>query len=155
MNEPQQITEPTRPPDAKPKPRPLVRRTALAAALLAACAAGAGAAALAQRGHQVTLVPLPPAPIAAMKDWSPVAVKGQVIEVFGNKFVLQDDSGRALIETGRRGESGTLVAKSETVTVQGRFEHGFVHAMAIQHGDGKIVLLDPPPPPPPPHGPLS
>ena len=91
-----------------------------------------------------------------MKDWNQVAVKGQVAEIFGNKFILADDSGRALIETGREGEGGKLVAKSETVTVQGRFEHGFVHAMAIQHSDGQTTMLGPPGPPPPrPHWPLS
>ena len=83
-------------------------------------------------GRAVTFVALAPAPITAMQDWSPVAVKGQVAEIFGNKFVIQDDSGRALVETGRQGEGGELVAKSETVTVQGRFEHGFIHAVAIR-----------------------
>ena len=81
-----------------------------------------------------------------------MAVKGKVAEIFGNKFILTDDSGRALIETGRQGEGGRLVAASETITVQGRFEHGFVHAMAIQHEDGRTDLIGPPAPP---HGPMS
>jgi hypothetical protein len=35
-----------------------------------------------------------------MTDWSTIEIKGQVAEIFGNKFVLQDASGRALVETG-------------------------------------------------------
>lgn len=131
------------------------RRSALAAALIGACALGAGATALAQRGRAVTLVALTPAPIATMKDWSPVAVKGQVAEVFGNKFIIQDDGGRALVETGRQGEGGGLVAPAETVTVQGRFEHGFIHAVAIQHADGHSDLVGPPGPPPHPPRPMT
>lgn len=143
------------PDPAAPAPprRTLPHRSALAAALLAACAVGAGATALAQRGRAVTVVALTPAPITAMKDWSPVAVKGQVAEIFGNKFVIQDDGGRALVETGRQGEGGGLVAPAETVTVQGRFEHGFIHAIAIQHADGHNDLVGPPGPPHPPRPP--
>ena len=136
-------------------PRNGRRRTAIAAALIGAFAVGAGATALAQRGRAVTFVALTPAPITAMKDWSPVAVKGQVAEIFGNKFVIQDDGGRALVETGRQGEGGGLVAKSETVTVQGRFEHGFIHAVAIQHADGRNDVVAPPGPPPHPPRPVG
>ena len=137
------------------KPAPNVRppwsstRTAVAAAIVGAFAIGAGATALAQRARPVTFVALTPGPVGAMKDGNPVAIRGEVAEVFGNKFVVQDDSGRALVETGPRGEGGGLAAKDETVTVQGRFEHGFVHAVAIQHGDGRTDVLAPPGPPRP------
>ena len=155
MTDPDTTLQPTRTTHPPPPNRLAVRRAALGAALLAACGVGAGATALAQRAHQPVLLALAPAPITAMQDGSQVAVRGQVAEVFGNKFILSDDSGRALIETGRKGEDGTLVAKSDNVTVQGRFEHGFVHALAIQYGDGRTVVLGPSGPPRPPHGPWS
>ena len=138
-------------------PKPLGggrRRAAAVAALLGAFAVGAGAATLASGGRQTTLVSLTPAPIAAMRDGSPVAVKGDVAEVFGNKFIVADDGGRALVETGRAGEGGSLVSNHEAVTVQGRFEHGFIHAVAITHADGRSDLVGPPGPPPR-HGLLS
>lgn len=128
------------------------RRAALGAALIGAAALGAGATALALQSRHVTFVALSPVPIDTLRDGADVAVKGQVAEIFGNKFVLADGSGRALIDTGRRGEGSPLVSPSETVTVQGRFEHGFIHAAAIQRGDGGAVMLDPPPPPRPPLG---
>ncbi len=127
--------------------RALPRRTIAAAALIAAAGIGAGATALAQKGRAVTLVALAPEPVSALKDGTMAAVKGEVAEIFGNKFVVGDGSGRALVETGRRGEDGTLVVKGEPVTVQGRFEHGFLHAAAITHADGHADALDPPPPP--------
>jgi hypothetical protein len=51
-------------------------------------------------------------------------------EIFGNEFIIQDDSGRALVDNRPERRTGKLVAKSETVTVQGRFEHGSIHAQA-------------------------
>jgi hypothetical protein len=44
-----------------------------------------------------------------------------------------------------------LVKPNETVTVQGRFERGFLHASVIQHEDGSADLVGPPKGPPP-HG---
>jgi hypothetical protein len=147
------------PPEPPPGFRPLQsgkRSPALFAALLVAFAVGGGVTAAALQARRPTLVMLTPAPITSTHDWSEVAVKGQVAEVFGNKFIVQDDSGRALVETGRSGESGKLVVKSETVTVQGRFEHGFIHAQAISHSDGRNDFVGPPgPPPPPPGGPVG
>jgi uncharacterized protein YdeI (BOF family) len=132
------------------------RRVALAAVLLGALGAGSGITAAALQARRPALIMLTPAPITSMQDWSEVAVKGQVAEIFGNKFIVQDDSGRALVETGRRGERGQLVAKSESVTVQGRFEHGFLHAEVISHPDGRNEFVGPPgPPPPPPGGPQA
>lgn len=155
MSEPKtSSTDPGRPPPRSAR-SPTRRRIGLGVAFLVACGIGAGATALAQRGRMQILVPLTPGPISTMKEWAAVAVKGQVTEIFGNKFIIADDSGHALVETGRQGEGGTLVAASETVTVQGRFEHGFVRAVAIQHGDGRTVVLGPPGPPPPRHWPQS
>ena len=122
----------------------------VAAVPIVAFALGAGLVAVAEFDRPAIVLTLTPTPIASMRDWSPIAVKGQVAEIFGNKFILQDGSGRALVETGPEGEGGRLVASSETVTVQGRFERGFVHAAAISHADGRSDILGPPGPPPPP-----
>ncbi len=130
-----------------PPRRSSKRGLAAAAALVGAFAVGGAVTAVALQNRQPAFLVLTPAPITAMHDWNPVAVKGQVAEIFGNKFIIQDESGRALVETGPKGDDGKLVAKSETVTVQGRFEHGFIHAQAISHGDGRNDLLGPARPP--------
>jgi len=55
-------------------------------------------------------------------------VNGKVTEIFGNIFIVQDGTGRALIETGPTGGDGTLVAVNKAVSVQGPFQHGLLHA---------------------------
>ena len=130
------------------RPTTFGRRVPMIAAVLVGLALGAGATAIAQKGRAVTYVALSPAPISAMKPWSSVAVEGEIADVFGNKFVVQDRSGRALVETGRGGEGRELVVKNETVAVQGRFDRGFIHAISIRHSDGRTDTLDPPPLPP-------
>lgn len=128
-------------------------RTAALSAGLLIIGAVVGAGALRVAGgipRQASFV-LQPSPVASMSEWTPAAIKGQVAEVFGNKFIIADASGRALVETGREGEGGRLVKPNETVTVQGRFERGFVHASVIQHEDGRADLVGPPKGPPP-HG---
>jgi len=149
--------EPPRPPE--PSPAATSRRsfnfgsrgrTGAVSAGLLIIGAVVGAGALRVTGgisRQATFV-LQPSPIASMSDWTPAAIKGQVAEVYGNKFIIADASGRALVETGREGEGGRLVKPNETVTVQGQFERGFLHASVIQHEDGRADLVGPPKGPP-------
>jgi uncharacterized protein YdeI (BOF family) len=123
------------------------------AVLAVGAAAGAGGTRLAQRWQPQGVMLLQPVSIAAMQDGTPVAVKGNVAEIFGNKFIVQDDSGRALVDLGPRGESGDAVAKDETVTVQGRFDRGAIHAQIVSHADGRSEAFGPPRPPHPDRGP--
>ncbi len=146
------------PPPASPAARPTPafrRRRGLqaAAALLIAFGLGGAAVHLADGTRPTTVVALTPGPIASIKDGSATAVKGQVTDVFGNRFVLADETGKALIDTGRSGEGRDLVKPGETVTVQGRFDRGSLRAVVLSHADGRQDGLDPGPgagrPPPP------
>jgi hypothetical protein len=92
---------------------------------------------------------LTPVAIGRMQPDNVVAVKGTVVEIFGSKFILQDDSGRALVELGPQGEDGNVVTRGETVTVQGVFELGFIHAQLVSHADGRNQAFGPPRPRPP------
>ena len=133
-------------------PRPAARRSQLPVVLPAlgfiALGAAAATGVLAVSMPRDSTVLSAPTPIATLAPSSQAAVKGRVAEIFGNKFVIQDPTGRALVETGRRGEDGTLVARDETVTVQGRFEHGFVHGEVLVREDGRAESLRPRPPGP-------
>lgn len=111
------------------------------AVLALGAAAGAGAVKLTR--PNVELAPMTPVSISSVKEWSLVTVKGKVAEVFGNKFIVQDDTGRALVETGPSGEDGKLVAVNDAVSVQGRFEHGFLHATYLVRKDGSVEALGP------------
>lgn len=112
--------------------------------------AGAGAARF--MGNHEAQPLMPPVAISAMTDNGVVSVKGKVGDIFGNKFLVEDQSGRMLVDTGPAGDGGTLVAKDETVTVQGRFDDGFLHGSMIVHADGKTDLVGPAGGPPR-HGP--
>jgi len=128
--------------DAGPARRAIPRRTWVVGALAAPLAMGALGLSLAQ-GTSFQPTPVEPVAIQALAPSGATAIRGTVAEIFGNKFVVQDPTGRALVETGREGEDGKLVAKGEAVTVQGRFETGFLHARVLTHGDGRKVVLGP------------
>ncbi|MBS0530564.1 MAG: hypothetical protein JSS22_14425 [Proteobacteria bacterium] len=138
-------------PNALPPPQRRIRFTretgaaaAIAVVLIAGAALGAGGTRLAQNWQPRSVMLLQPVPIDKMTERSPVAIKGEVAEIFGNKFVVQDGSGRALVDTGPRGEDRILVAKGETVTVQGRFDSGIMHADVLAHADGRNEAFGPP-----------
>ena len=131
-----------------PKPKPgRHKRHLFVGAVAAPLALGAAGLSLAQTN--TTVAPLTPVAVSALAPSSAIAAKGEVDEIFGNKFVLQDGTGRALVETGPAGESGTLVKKGESLTVQGRFENGFLHAQQITRADGTAVAVGPAGGPPP------
>lgn len=119
-----------------------------------ALGAAAGAGAMKLTRPPVELAPMTPVAISSMQDSSLLTVKGKVAEIFGNKFIVQDESGRALVETGPSGDSGKLVNLHEAVSVQGRFERGFLHATYIVRQDGSIQTVGPAGRPPR-HGPLE
>jgi hypothetical protein len=149
---------PNHQPNALPPHRPRISSRMLgisaAVAILAAGAAlGAGGTRLAQNWRPQPVLLLQPAPIGTMREGSAVAAKGEVAEIFGNKFVVDDGSGRALVDTGPRGEDRKIVAKGETVTVQGRFDRGVVHAQLLAHADGRNEAFGPPGPKGDPKGP--
>lgn len=129
------------------RPRGLLAGAALAV-LIVGAAAGAGGVKMAQRWQPQSVMLLQPMAINRLEAGDAVAVKGSVAEIFGNKFVLDDGTGRALIDLGPRGEDVDTVSKRETVTVQGMFDRGIVHARIVSHADGRNEAFDGPPPPP-------
>jgi hypothetical protein len=104
------------------------------------------------RAYPQSVMLLQPTPVAKATSSGPVALKGQVGEIFGGDFILQDDSGHALVVTGPRGERRTPVTKDETVTVQGFFDRGLLHAVVLVHADGSSEGFGPPGPPRPGRG---
>ncbi|MFZ2994690.1 hypothetical protein [Sphingobium sp.] len=145
------------------------RRTRIitgAAALLALGAAG-GAGAVSLTRPTVEMAPTVPTAIARLAQTSGiVTVKGRVAEVYGDRFVMQDGSGRILVDAGR-GSSGAISTGSG-VMVQGRYDQGQLRASYLVDPQGQIEEVGgrpphggpggprgprgdgPPPPPPPP-----
>ncbi|TCQ05965.1 hypothetical protein C8J34_10648 [Rhizobium sp. PP-F2F-G36] len=138
---PHVATDRTVPPHRRRSSRLAFTGVAAVALLALGIASGAGAMKLAK--PSVEMAPMAPVAISTLPDGDLVTIKGKVAEIFGNKFVLQDASGRALVETGPSGEDGKLVTVNEEISVQGRFDDGFLHASFLVHPDGKIEALGP------------
>jgi uncharacterized protein YdeI (BOF family) len=106
-------------------------------------------AAPATPGQPQAVMLLTPVAIGKLQAADVVAVKGSVAEIYGNKIILQDDSGRMLVELGPQGEDGNVVTRGEQVAVQGRFDRGFISAEVVSHADGRNQAFGPPRPPRP------
>jgi uncharacterized protein YdeI (BOF family) len=139
------------------KKRPAMRTAVVTTAAVAILAVGAaaGAAGMKLTRPSIEMAPLTPVSVTSLTDSrNIVTVKGKVVEIYGNKFIVQDGSGRVLVESGPAGDGGKLVGLNEELNVQGRFDKGFLHASYIVHQDGRTEMLRPAGPPPPhkPHG---
>ena len=143
------------------------RRTRIlsGAVVLLALGAAGGAGAVSLTRPAVEMAPTVPTAIARLAQTSGiVTVKGRVAEVYGNRFVVQDGSGRILVDAGR-GSSGAIRSGSG-MTVQGRYDQGQLRASYLVDPQGQIEEVgarpphagpggprgDGPPPPPPPPG---
>lgn len=116
-------------------------RAITAVALLAIGAVGGASAASLTRPaiEMAPTVATPAAKLAAATGI--VSVKGRVAEIYGDRFVVEDGSGRAMIDAGR--ENGLALAKGAAISVQGRFDDGQLRASFITTADGKIVETGP------------
>lgn len=129
-------------------PRPVLHRlrgrpgAALAAVALLAAGGAVGAVAIEATRPSVTMASAVPVAIRSLGTDGIVTIRGRIVEIYGNKFIMADTTGRALVDTGREGERG-LVTAGEPVLVQGRFEHGSVRAAFLVGPDSKVVALGP------------
>ncbi len=130
-----------------------IARAATVLALVVGAAGGASGMRAWDRTRPQAVMLLQPTPVTNLRDDTIAAVKGKVVDRFGSTFLLQDESGRTLVDLGRRGESGNVVAADEAVTVQGRFARGRLQAQVVTHADGRSEGFGPgKAPPPPPRG---
>jgi uncharacterized protein YdeI (BOF family) len=114
------------------------------AAVLLALGAAGGASAVQATRPSIEMAPTVQTPIAKLASASGVVtVKGRVAEVFGDRFVIQDASGRAMIAVGRGGQ-GT-VSVGQAVQVQGRYDDGQLRASYLVDQNGKVVAVGPRP----------
>ncbi|WP_076070752.1 hypothetical protein [Sphingomonas montana] len=133
----------------------LPAKLAVIGAGLLALGGAAGAIVMAETRPTVSMAPATPVAIRSLSSTGIVTIRGRVAEVYGNKFVMADGSGRALVDTGREGDERALVTANEVVTVQGRFDRGFVRAAFLVKADRKVIVLGPLAGPPEPHGPAG
>jgi hypothetical protein len=128
------------------------QRFGLGAAALIAVGAAGGAGAVALTRPSIEMAPTIATPIAKLGSSDGiVTVKGRVAEVFGDRFVVQDASGRAMIDAGRNGTGS--IAKGNAVLVQGRYDEGQLRARFLVDPAGQVREVGPAHGPHGPHGP--
>lgn len=76
-----------------------------------------------------------------------ITLKGKVAELFGDKFVLEDGSGRILVQTGPAGPQAIAVKAGETVSVVGMPRDKTFDARQILRENGEVVFAAPAPQP--------
>ncbi|QNE32400.1 hypothetical protein F1C10_10895 [Sphingomonas sp. NBWT7] len=117
-------------------------KTAIGAALLLIVGAAGGAGAVQAARPTVEMAPTVRTPIARLAATSGiVTVKGRVAEVYGDRFVVQDGSGRAMVAAGRDAQGS--VKAGQAITVQGRFDEGQLRASYLVDPDGGVAAVGP------------
>jgi hypothetical protein len=91
-------------------------------------------------------VEMAPQHVVALKDVpnssGVLTVKGRVAQLFGPRLMIEDGTGRMLVETGRgRWLAQPLAAVGDAVTVQGRYTDGSIRASFLVDGTGNVVAL--------------
>ncbi len=125
------------------RPATSIRIALASIGLLGAGAIAGGVASHAMR-PPIEMAPLHPVTIRSLPGKTGiVTIRGRVAETYGNKFVIDDGSARTLVDTGPAGDETPLVADGGAVTVQGRFEHGFVRASFLVDPAGTVTALGP------------
>ncbi|MHC9417942.1 hypothetical protein ACYZX9_05005 [Sphingomonas citri] len=127
------------------------RRIALAGGALLALGAAGGAGAMALSRPAVEMAPTVPTAVAKLPQSSgTVTVRGRVAAVYGDRFVVEDSTGRALVDAGR----DSAPRAGAPVLVQGRYDEGQLRARFLVDSAGAREVGPPPPPgakaPPPP-----
>ena len=122
------------------------RRAQLALAAIGLVTAGGIAGGVASHAMRppIEMAPLHAVAIRTLPASSGiVTIRGRVAETYGNKFVIDDGTARTLVDTGHAGEETKLVGDGMPVTVQGRFERGFVRASFLVDAAGMVTALGP------------
>lgn len=127
------------------------QRLGLGAAALIGVGAAGGAGAVALTRPSIEMAPAVVTPIAGLNSRDGiVTVKGRVAEVFGDRFVVQDGSGRAMVDAGRDGIGS--IARGNAVLVQGRYDEGQLRARFLVDPTGQVREIGPAHGPHEPHG---
>lgn len=129
-------------------------RFALAGVALLLAGGGVGSAITHAVQPERVMAAAPPVRIASLATLqapligAPIAtVRGRIVEQYGRRVVLDDGSGRVLVETGPDRAGGPSFAVGQTITAQGRYDEGSIHAIYLIGADGRAYAAEPP------HGP--
>lgn len=134
---------------------PAVRRTKLSLAAIGLLAIGGVAGGAVGHAFQPP-IEMAPSHVVAIRNLASsdgiLTIKGRVAERFGSRLVLDDGTGRTLVDIGPRNQDTTLAPLGATVSVQGRFDRSAFHPSFLVDPAGTVTPLGPPHGPHGPHG---
>ncbi|MHA6717845.1 hypothetical protein ACX40Y_00200 [Sphingomonas sp. RS6] len=112
------------------------------AAILLALGAAGGASAVSLTRPAIEMAPLNATPIGTLTDSGDVVtIKGKVAEIFGDRIVVQDQTGKAMVDVGRASDLGLAVGQD--LTVQGRYDDGQFRASYLVDANGRVTATGP------------
>ncbi len=88
-------------------------------------------------------------PIADLQKVDGVRIAGEVTDVFANAFVLEDESGSVLVETGPEWFAERTFTVGERLVVTGEMDDGAFEAFTVTRADGGVERIRPADGPPP------
>lgn len=116
------------------------------AAILLALGAAGGAGAVQATRPPIVMAPIARTPIAKLPATNGVVtVKGRVAEIYGDRLVVQDRTGRAMIAVGH--DADVAVRVGQPVMVQGRYDDGQLRATFLVSENGSVAAVGPAGPP--------
>jgi hypothetical protein len=122
------------------------RKFRLGATAIGLLAVGGAVGALANGAVRpaIAMAPVHATAIKSLAEGSGiVTIKGRVAERYGNQFVIEDATGKALIDAGRAGENESLAPKGSIVSVQGQFDNGALRPSFLVEPSGAVIALGP------------
>lgn len=118
-------------------------RLAVGTMLVALGAAGGAGAATFVR-PSIEMAPTVVTPIAKLGSMSGIiTIKGRVAEIYGDRALITDSSGKTMVDVGR-GRASSLAIGS-TILVQGRFDDGQLRGSFLMDPDGDVEAIGPGP----------
>lgn len=88
-------------------------------------------------------------PIADLRSVDDIRIAGEVTDVFGNAFVLEDETGSVLVETGPEWFAERTFTVGERLVVTGEMDDGEFDAFTVTRADGSVDRIRPAEGPPP------
>lgn len=117
-------------------------RLGLGAAILLGAGAAGGAGGVSLTRPTAEMAPIVTTTIAKLPSTDGiVTIKGRIAEVFGNRFIVQDQTGRTMIDAGRLANSPLTIG--QTVSVQGRYDDGQLRPSYLVGPDGRVTEVGP------------
>jgi hypothetical protein len=122
----------------------LVSLTPLKLGLAAVGLFAVGGVAGAMVGHHmhppIAMAPSHPVAIKTLaSSQGIVTIKGRVAEAFGSRLVIDDGTGRTLVDAGPRGDD--LAPLNSVVTVQGRYDRASFHPDYLVDASGNVFRV--------------